>query len=361
MSSLVAVRCIRDPDAQAPRFDANARTREEPVPPPPFVPAPTPLPTHGDALEGAFGSCPCGRPHPLSDCCLPLARRLRRGRGQRPSPFDEIRATSALLLWSLLAREAPGGAVIGALSVAARRFWGPVLATALDGGINAPLLGAPDFSTDDEADDYGDRLFDRTWGAVDPGTLTFLLGTLPSFVRTDPLLVEFALDWMLWDQPWLRAHPAGHWTARSQSLAGRPRVQRTYRAILRSRLGLWVLKETIPGTGFHLVDRLTGTKTFLHTSSDPWPDADERLLLGRVYAFGTWRLLGGRCLLLDPMAVDDLLTALCTRAKALDGPDPRDPRWHGWLKAELIPLVAGQWVASRLAPPHPDQYHGTYC
>lgn len=98
-----------------------------------------------------------------------------------------------------------------------------------------------------------------------------------------------------------------------------------------------------------------------HLSSEPWPDANDRLLLGRVYAFGTWRLLAGRCLLLDPMAVDDLLTALLARAKALDGPDPRDPRWHGWLKAEIVPLVAGQWVASRLSPPRPDQYHGTYC
>ncbi len=331
------------------------------MPPTPFIAVPTPLPTHGDGLEGALGFCPCGRPHPLSDCCLPLARRLRRGAGPCPSPFDEIRAASALLLWSLLAREAPGGPVIGALSVAARRFWGPVMATALDGGINGPLLGAPNLSTDDEADGYGDRLFERTWGAVDPGTLTWLLGTLPSFVRTDPVLIELALDWILWDQPWLRGRPAGHWTVRSQALARRPRVQRTYRAILRSRLGLWVLKEAAPGTGFHLVDRLTGAKTFLHTSSEPWPDADDRLLLGRVYAFGTWRLLAGRCLLLDPMAVDDLLTALLTRAKALDGPDPRDPRWHGWLKAEIVPLVAGQWVASRLASPHPDQYHGTYC
>ena len=355
------VQCIWDPDAAVPRVDAAARTREEPVPPTTFGALSDPLTDRGQGIEGPLGPCPCGRAHPLHDCCLPIARQLRRGCGQRPSPFDEIRASSALLLWSLLAREAPSGAVIGALSVAARRFWGPVLATALDGGINAPLLGAPTCSTGDDTDEYGGRLFDRTWGATDPGTLAWLLGALPSFVRTDPMLGELALDWILWDRPWLRDRPAGYWTARSQSLAGRPRVQRTYRAIMRSRVGLWVLRESIPGTGFRLVDRLTGRKVLLHTSSDPWPDADARLLFARVYDFGAWRLLGGRCLLLDPTAVDDLLTALHARAEALNAPDPRDPRWRGWLKAEIIPLIAGQWVASRLVVPHPDRYHGTYC
>ena len=331
---------------------------------PDFLPgAPgTPDATGDPSLNPAF-PCPCGRAHPLVECCLPVAQRLRQGSGARPSPFDEIRATSSLLLWGLLARELPSTPIISSLSGAAHRFWGTVLAASLGGGGNTTPPDSPQTTTSKGTHDaeYGRRLFERTWGTTDAETRTWMLGTLPSFVRGEPLLGELALDWLLWDQPWLRGKPGAYWTARSGPLTGRRRVRRTYEAVLRSRLGLWRLQEAVPRWGFRLVDRLTGDRTWLHTPSDPWPDADERLLLARVYTFGNWHLLAGRSLLLDPTAVDDLLTSLHARATATNAPQPSDPRWRGWLKAELVPVAAAQWVAARLAPPPPDRYHGTYC
>jgi hypothetical protein len=324
-----------------------------------LVPATAPGAPRAPGPEAAI-PCPCGRAHPLIECCLPVAQRLRRGPGDRPSPFDEIRATSSLLLWGLLAREQPSAPTISSLSHAAHRFWGTVLAASL-GNIRDATLLDPAGATGTSDAEYGRRLFERTWGATAAETRTWMLGALPSFVRGEPLLGELALDWLLWDQPWLHCKPGAYWTARSGPLTGRPRVRRTYEAILRSRVGLWRLKEAVPQRGFRLVDRLTGDRTWLHTPSDPWPDTDERLLLARVYTFGTWHLLAGRCLLLDPTAVDDLLTTLHSRATATGAPQPHDPRWRGWLKAELVPVVAAQWVAARLAPPPADRYHGTYC
>ena len=96
------------------------------------------------------------------------------------------------------------------------------------------------------------------------------------------------------------------------------------------------------------------------TSSDPWPDSDERILLARIYSFGPWRLIAGRSLLLLPEAVDCLLVDLNARAVATSAPQPSDPQWKAWLGPHLLPLIARQWVA-RLAPPPPDRYHGTYC
>jgi len=324
------------------------------------LPATLPAPPEGVAGKPTL-PCPCGRDHPLVSCCLPLAQKLRRAAGGRPSPFDEIRASSSLLLWGLLARERAPEQMIGSLSAAAHRFWGPALAAALGDHRSTALPDSPCPDTTGNDAAYGEGLFERTWGATSAETRTWILGTLPSFVRTDPLLGEMALDWILWDQPWLRGKPGAYWTAHSTSLAGRPRVRSTYDTILRSRIGLWRLQETVPHQGFRLVDRLTGDRTLLHTDSDPWPDADERLLLARLYSFGNWRLLAGRCLLLDPVAVDRLLSALRTRAITTSAPSPTDPRWRGWLKAELIPLIAAQWLAARLAPPPPDRYHGTYC
>ncbi len=319
--------------------------------------------------------CPCGRDHPLAECCLPVAQRLRRGAGGRPSPFDEIRATSALLLWGLLSREAPDSPVRAALSAAARRFW----CSALSGGpgdATTPVADAdspwrtPDLSGSDpdpeqplldpEESAYGRGLFERIWCSADAETLTWLLGALPAFIRDDPVLGEIAIDWVLWDEPWLKQRPGGHWTAQSTGLSSRPRVRRTYEAILRSRIGLWRLEEHLPGRGFRLADRLTGDRTLLTTNSDPWPDSDERLLLARIYSFGPWRLIAGRSLLLLPEAVDCLLVDLNARAVATSAPPPSDPQWKAWLGPQLIPLIARQWVA-RLAPPPPDRYHGTYC
>jgi hypothetical protein len=323
-----------------------------------------------------------------------VARRLRAPDGQPPSPFDEVRAASALLLWSLLAAQRRTTPATRSLSRAARCFWGPVLARALDdrrcftpAARSAPSSAWPpdrgvmaqDLSScaiapqirarrlggcaraADSQDLQAVQLFERTWGAVELGTRSWLFSTLPSFARHDAALAELSLDWLLWDAPWLRHRSGAHWTMRASALHDRPRVRETYEAILRSRLGLWRLDEHLPRRGFRLVDRLTGDRTLLHTDSDPWPDTDERLLLARVYAFGDWRLLGGRCLLLDTKAIDRLLTALHGRASALSAPSPRDPRWRVWLKAELVPLIAAEWLSTRLAPPPPDRYHGTYC
>lgn len=335
--------------------------------------------------------CPCGRSVALAECCLPIAEHLRRGSSGNPTPFDEIRASSSLLLWSLLATERPTTAVMRALSHAAHRFWGPILAGHYgpigigeqDDRPEAPqsthdvwrlarghegddnpfdaLTGTAHTAEEDDDDQYGARLFDRIWGVIDPATLTWLRSSLPAYVLTDPVLGEIALDWLLWDAPWLRQRPAAHWAARTGALSRRNRVRRTTDAIIGSRVGLWRLDETVPPHGFRLTDHFTGDRTFLNTTSTPWPQPDERLLLARIYDFGDWHLLGGRCLLMEKEAVEDLLHDLATRARAVHAPTPRDPRWRAWLKAELLPLAAAQWCTARLAPDPPARYHGTYC
>jgi len=338
-------------------------TSPPPAPPAPPVhpinaanPATAAHPTAAQALP-----CPCGRALALTDCCLPLAHKLRQGTGVRPSPFDEIRASSALLLWGLLSTERHTTPITQSLSRQAHRFWGAILTAALAPASPERITECVPIAGNDATANYGTRMFERTWGSTDAETRTWLWSTLPAFARAEPLLGEMALDWLLWDQPWLRRRPAAHWTAHRESLSRRPRVQRTYQAILRSQLGLWRLEEAVPHHGFRLLDRLTGDRTLLHTDSDPWPEANERLLLARVYSFGRWRLLAGRCLLLDPIAVQRLLAAIEARAAATSAPSPHDPHWRAWLKAELIPLAAGQWLATRLAPPPPARYHGTHC
>jgi len=92
---------------------------------------PAPVAAGNVALDDAATAtlpCPCGRSFALTDCCLPIAEHLRRGSSGNPTPFDEIRASSSLLLWSLLATELPSTSVIRALSRAAHRFWGPIVA-----------------------------------------------------------------------------------------------------------------------------------------------------------------------------------------------------------------------------------------
>ena len=345
------------------------------------------------ALEDAATAallCPCGRSEALAECCLPIAEQLRRGSSGNPTPFDEIRASSSLLLWSLLATEGSSTAVIRSLSHAAHRFWGPILArTYGEAAIGDPnarpekpesarevllmarcgdgdnpfdsLLHKRPGADDDGDGRYGSLLFDRLWGAVDAGTLTWMRSSFPTHALNDPLLGELALDWLLWDAPWLRRQPAAHWTARTAVLSRRNRVRRTTDAILGSRLGLWRLDEALPPHGFRLTDHLTGERTFLNTTSTPWPHPDERLLLARIYDFGDWHLLGGRCLLMDPFAVEALLHDLATRARDTNAPSPREPHWRPWIKAQLPPIAAAQWLAGKLAPEPPARYHGTYC
>jgi hypothetical protein len=316
----------------------------------------------------------------MMKCCLPVAQQLRQGAGGHPTPFDEIRAASALLLWGLLATNRLG--TCRDLSAAARRFWGPVLHTAAmpleeneqpfysgsaltadSSHRDAAKTGSPEApgAQPNALDGFGHSLFERTWGATDAGTLTCLLEDLPAPLRTDALVAELALDWLLWDEPWLRHRPAARWLARSTTMKNQPRVQRTYESILSSRVGVWHLEDAVPNHGFQLRDRLTGDRTFVNTPSDPWPDANQRLLVARIYPFNEWRLIGGRCLLLDPVAADRLLTTLEQRRVATKAPTSTDPRWRPWLKAALLPAVAGECFRGKLATPPAGRYHGARC
>jgi hypothetical protein len=286
---------------------------------------------------------------------LPLAQRLRAAGSHpgQPTPFDEIKASSALLLWGLFCREA-GPAMRASLSAAARRFWGTAMAPPLAEAL--ALAGSDRAASADgssrqpvghlarEAEvAYGTGLFERTWGAVDPGTRTWMLESLPAPARADMIVAELALDWLLFDEPWLRGRPACDLLLKGESFADSARIQATARGILGSRLGLWRLEKALPRAGLLLRDRLTGVETFVNTPSEPWPDP-HRHLLARVYRFGRWRLVGGRCLLLDPTAGTELLTALHLRAQAPGAPAPTDPRWRGWLKAQLVPAFVSVWL-----------------
>jgi hypothetical protein len=336
----------------------------------------------------------------LGKCCLPLAQRLRAAGSHpgQPTPFDEIKASSALLLWGLLCREA-GPAMRASLSAAARRFWGtaiaPPLAEALAlaeamapasvatrkrsnvtneavprrrrsrppeqgfAGAAAPTLAGSDRAASADGSSrqpvghlareaevaYGTGLFERTWGAVDPGTRTWMLESLPAPARADMIVAELALDWLLFDEPWLRGRPACDLLLKGESFAHSARIQATARGILGSRLGLWRLERALPRAGLLLRDRLTGVETLVNTPSGPWPDP-HRHLLARVYRFGRWRLVGGRSLLLDPTAGAELLTAVHLRARAPGAPGPTDPRWRGWLKAQLVPAFVHVWLSA---------------
>ena len=128
----------------------------------------------GPPFPGLATPCPCGRAHSLGDCCLPLAQRLRAGpqnhAGSTPtSPFDEIRASCALLLWGLLARRLPGLPLRKGLSGAAREFWGVALSgqpePTPDGKPTAPVDGPASTSPGLSAADIR-RAFD---GASDQG------------------------------------------------------------------------------------------------------------------------------------------------------------------------------------------------
>lgn len=334
------------------------------------MPAPTSNPAEPDAGVPVTAPCPCGREPSLDRCCLPIAQRLRTGTDPhlQPSPYDEIRASCALLLWSMLHQNVPSATVRRQLSAAARGFWGVALtatsaidpfADAAYPGHRAPVelpsthdLGDPDnLAGYAQENRYAMSLFERTWAALDSETRSWLLGSLPAVVRLDPAIGEMALDWLLWDGPWLRGAPAAGWLLESSSFLARTRIQRTGQAILRSSIGLWHLDEAIPQRGFMLHDRLSGARRLLHTASDPWPDADERLLLARLYRFGSWNLIGGRCLLLDQVAATEIVAALARRTSALDGPSATDPDWPTWLKAQMIPVAVNCWLGHRLALP----------
>ena len=334
------------------------------------MPTPSFNPVEPDAGTPITAPCPCGRELSLDRCCLPVAQHLRTGSDPQaqPSPYDEIRASCALLLWGMLHQKVPSVTVQRQLSAAARRFWGVALsatsvidpfADAAYPGCQAPValpsahdVGDPEnLAGEARESHYAMSLFERTWAALDPETRSWLLGTLPAFVRLDPIIGEMALDWLLWDGPWLRGAPAAQWLLESSSFLVPTRIQRTGQAILHSHIGLWHLEEAIPRRGFVLHDRLSGARRLLHTASDPWPDSHERLLLARLYRFGGWNLIGGRCLLLDQVAVTEIIEALARRTTALDGPSPTDPDWPALLKAQMIPIALNCWLGHRLALP----------
>jgi len=332
------------------------------------------------ATSRTAGTCPCGRAE-FYRCCYPVALRLRGGQGGRrlpASPFDEIRASAALMLWGLIAGAEAGtspdtGDVRVGLSSAARRFWGMVAGEPSLAGAAPPDSGSA----------YGAALFERTWHSLDEGTRTWLLETLPPGLRYDAVVGELALDWLLWDAPWLGGEPAAAWFLRTHGVTSGQRVRDVIRSLLRSRPGLYRLENPpgpdLPGpaddpTGdiprnrgdgpaahpsLLLDDLLGGASIRVHTPTPPWPDP-ERCLLVRTYRFGSWRLAAGEGLLLSSDTVTALLDRLERDRHRQDVPGWPDPRRERWLAGRLLPLAATVWTAARNSPPLVPSPDGRY-
>lgn len=382
-------------------------------------PSPTPSPTRPAppaATSGTVRTCPCGRAE-FHRCCYPVALRLRAGNAGRrlpASPFDEVRASSALMLWGLTAAAddptSPQAAgVREGLSSAARRFWGAIA------GEPSLMTAAPP----DSGSAYGAALFERTWAPTDDGTRTWLLETLPPGLRYDAVVGELALDWLLWDAPWLRGEPAAAWFLQTQDDSTGARVRAVIRSLLRSRPGLYRLAdpaeaarietpgatavdpagETDTGTslesardsgndghdvpgldssagvpdgpttlapvgspdhpGLYLVDLLGGPPVRVDTPTPAWPHP-ERCLLVRTYRFGSWRLAAGEGLLLSAETVTRLLERIELDRRNQGVPGWPDPRRDRWLAGRLLPLAASLWSNARnsatVAPPPAGRY-----
>ncbi len=310
--------------------------------------------------KGLVHPCPCGRGRELHECCLPLAVQLRDGltshhsRGpfgghQAASPVSELRASVALLLWGLLSHRSGNAGLRAAHSTAARLFWGTVMhanpvwaaGTILDGN-------------------YGRELFERLWGKVEPATRTWMLAALPPAFRGDRILGTLALDWLLWDAPWLGGHPAGRWLGQRSFLGSGEHSRRVLDSLLRSRVGLYALDRAVPGRGLRLRDTVTGSTTLVHTPTPPWNHQD-RILALRVFHLGTWRIAAGDGLLLPPATVEEVLHSLETLREAMRAPTWPAPGWQCWSKAWLLPLLARHVTQHRtkrwVAHPTPDRYH----
>lgn len=296
--------------------------------------------------------CPCGRRRELHECCLPLAIQVRNGHdaGLRSwSPVAELRASTALLLWGLLSHRSDDEALLAAHSRAARIFWGTVL--------QANPIWAAACSADG---DYGRELFERLWGKTALATRTWLLGALPPAFRTDSVLGNLALDWLLWDAPWLRGQPAAHWLRRSSFLGRGTQCRRVLASLLKSRAGLYELEHALPGIGLELRDLATGSATIVNTPTPPW-ERTERVLALRIFRVGTWRIAFGDGLLLPRQTAECVLDSLEVLRSARGAPARPSPGWQRWSKAWLLPLLArhltthraAQWVA----PSTPDRYH----
>lgn len=338
--------------------------------PPTTVSTPSPTPSPAAAAGTAVTrTCPCGRAE-FDRCCYPVALRLRAGRGGErlpASPFDELRASAALMLWGLTAGTAGGtdqGATSEAavvrrgLSSAARRFWGAAA--------SEPSL--PTAAPPDSGSAYGAALFRRTWPATDDGTRTWLLGTLPPGLRYDAVLGELALDWLLWDAPWLQGQPAAAWFLRTYRSTTR-RIRTLIGSLLRSRPGLYRLADSgepsvtrpdppVAG-GLELVDLLGGPAVRVDTPTPAWPDPERRLLV-RTYRFGNWRLAAGEGLLLSPETAGELVERLERDRRNQDVPGWPDPRRDHWLAGRLLPLAAALWTAARTSPTVAPPTDGRY-
>jgi hypothetical protein len=234
-------------------------------------------------------------------------------------------------------------------STAARVFWGTVM--------HANPVWAPGTSLDGT---YGRELFERLWGRVEPATRTWMLAALPPAFRGDRVLGTLALDWLLWDAPWLGGHSAGRWLGQSSFLGRGERSRRVLDSLLRSRVGIYGFERAIPGRGLKLRDMVTGSTTLVHTPSPPW-DHRDRVLALRVFRLGNWRIAAGDGLLLPQTTAEEVLQSLETLRDAQRAPAWPTPGWQSWSKAWLLPLLArhltqhrtSQWVAH----PAPDRYH----
>ncbi|MFQ5743829.1 MAG: hypothetical protein ACE5HV_09610 [Acidobacteriota bacterium] len=308
-----------------------------------------------------------------------------------------MRASASLLLWGLLCRQPVDPVLRLTLSCAARKFWGTVLYAPVAGsghkaaGVSDPYghrndagngnagrhrppghlrpPALPDPAGVEMDPRYGAALFERLWSSVDAATMAWLLETLPPAGRHDPLLGEMALDWLLWDAPWLKGRPAVAWLLRGSPFFSKPRCRRTARSILRSRVGLYTLHGVVAGKGLELCDLLTGSRALVRTPTPAWPDAGKRLLV-RFYRFGPWQLAGGEGLLLPARPTRSLIGSVHSLASTARAPAWPDPRWRHWLKCWIAPLAARHWLRlhtalpraatglDRLAQPHPGRYHG---
>ncbi len=300
--------------------------------------------------------CPCGRGRELHECCLPLAVQLKEGPRagpfggrQRGSPVGELRASAALLLWGLLSHRSANAELRAAHSMAARVFWGTVMHANPIWAAGTTLNG-----------NYGRELFERLWGRVEPETRTWILATLPPAFRGDSNLGTLALDWLLWDAPWLGGYPAGRWLGQSSFLGRREQSRRVLDSLLRSHVGLYEFERAIPGMGLELRDMVTGSTTLVNTPTPPW-NHQERILALRVFSLGHWRIASGDGLLLPPATAEEVLQSLETLRDAQRAPAWPAPGWQIWSKAWLLPLLArhltqhrtSQWVAR----PTQDRYH----
>lgn len=315
-------------------------------------PALAPASDLGESTPAAHDgdTCLCGRAE-FDRCCYPVALRLRSGRADRrlpPSPFDQLRASGALMLWGLTAgpmaeTTRPTARVRRSLSSAARRFWGTIASLPSVATTAPPDAGSP----------YGAALFDRTWCGADEGTRTWLLSTLPPGLRHDPVVGELAVDWLLWDAPWLAGEPAATWFLHTRRSTTGPRTLGVIRSLLRSRPGLYRLAGSDPPPSplpqrpvLELADLLGGPCVRVDTPTPAWPDP-ERSLLVRTYRFRSWRLAAGEGLLLAPETASRLLDDLERDRRHQGVPGWPDPRRERWLKGRLLPLAAAVWCSAR--------------